>query len=52
VMHRSSIRKRIERLEADGKKRAITAGRSDFVEILAEDCVERHLVTISPHDTP
>jgi hypothetical protein len=50
MMRRSSIRKRIERLEADWKKRAITGARSAFIEVLAEDCVERHLVMIGPPD--
>jgi hypothetical protein len=50
IMRRSSIRKRIGRLEADGKKREIGAFRSAFIEVLAEDCVERHLVMISPLD--
>ena len=48
MMRRSSIRKRIERLETDWKTLAITVERSAFIETLAEDCVERHLVMISP----
>jgi hypothetical protein len=48
MMRRSSIRKRIERLETDWKKLAITVERSAFIETLAGDCVERHLVMISP----
>ena len=48
MMHRSLIRKRIERLEANWKERTIT--RSAFIEILAEDCVERHLVMTNPPD--
>ena len=48
MMRRSSIRKRIEQLEADWKEQTVTVGRSAFIETLAEDCVERHLVMISP----
>ncbi len=47
MMRRSSIRKRMERLEADWKQ-TVTIERSAFIEVLAEDCVERHLVMISP----
>ena len=47
---RSLIWKRIERLEANWKERTITAVRSAFIEILAEDCVERHLVMTSLPD--
>jgi hypothetical protein len=47
---RSSIRKRIERLETNWKERAITAARSAFIKILAEDCAERHLVMTSLPD--
>jgi ribosomal protein L17 len=50
MMRSSLIRRRIERLEAAGKKREVGAFRSAFIEVLAEDCVERHLVMISPSD--
>ena len=48
TMRRSSVRKRLERLEEIRQKRASELQRDAFIEILAEDCVERHLVMTSP----
>jgi hypothetical protein len=48
TMRRSSVRKRLERLEGIRQERASELQREAFVEMLAEDCVERHLVMTSP----
>jgi hypothetical protein len=50
MMRRLPIRKRLERLEARQQKEASPACREAFIEILADDCVERHLVMTSPPD--
>jgi hypothetical protein len=45
MMRRSSVQKRLERLEEIRQKRADTLCREAFVEICCEDCSgERHVV--------
>ena len=49
-MRRLPMRKRLERLEARWQKQASPVYREAFIEILADDCIERHLVMTSPPD--
>ena len=50
MMRRSSMRKRLERLEAVRQERASALLREAFIEMLDGDCTERHPVMLSDAD--